>query len=334
VSEKRERLAAALAGEAVDRLPVTLWRHNFLREWTADDLSDETIALYRRFDWDLIKLNPRWSYLPEAWGNAYEPPTDQRFQKELRRVVQGPKDLDRIEPADVNHPSLVEQLDALGQVVSTVANEVDVLHTVFSPLSVAGLLAGGIGKPLLEYARENPSGLDAALFAIRETVAAHIQAALDRGASGIFFAPTQWTSLDVCDAETYERFGRPHDLWVLERAQQARMNVLHICDNRIGVERFLDYPVDVFSWDDRGEGNPSLRELGRRTDRIVMAGVPHKRFHRMSDEELLESVSSAVGTQTRRTILAGGCAVGALVDAGRMRAVRDVVNRLDRGRDD
>ncbi len=59
MSEKKERLGGSVAREEVDRPPVTLWRHNFLREWSAADLADETISLYRRFDWDLIKLNPR-----------------------------------------------------------------------------------------------------------------------------------------------------------------------------------------------------------------------------------------------------------------------------------
>jgi uroporphyrinogen decarboxylase len=197
MSDKKRRLEAAIAGRPVDRPPVTLWRHNFLREWSAEELADETLDLYRRFDWDLIKLNPRWSYLPEAFGNRYEPPKEQRFQRQTHAVVTTAADLDRVEPADRAHPSLAEQLDAIERVVGAVGDEVDLIHTVFSPLSVAGLLAGGLGDPLLSFAKENPAGLDRALQAIRQTVAAHVEDALDRGAAGIFYAPTQWTSLDV-----------------------------------------------------------------------------------------------------------------------------------------
>ncbi len=324
MSEKKNRVKSALAGETCDRLPVTLWRHNFLREWSASDLADETISLYRRFDWDLIKLNPRWSYLPEAWGNRYAPPTEQRFQREIHRIINEPSDLDRVEAADPTHPSLVEQLDAIERVVAEIGDEVDILHTVFSPLSVLGLLAGGIGEPLLTLAEANPKGLDRALEAVRETVLAHIRDAVDRGAAGVFFAPTQWTSLDVCGAEAYARFGRPHDLWVLERIQEARFSALHICGNNISAARFADYPVDIFSWDDRGKGNPTISGFRKLTDKTLMAGLPHRRIHKLASDALVESVFESVGEQRAGLILGGGCAVGALVEEGAMRAARDL----------
>jgi uroporphyrinogen decarboxylase len=328
VAEKKARLASAIAKEDVDRPPVTLWRHNFLREWSAGDLADETIGLYRRFDWDLIKLNPRWSYLPEAWGNTYEPPTEQRFQAEVSRVVREARDLDAIEPADRNHPALREQLDALHRVVNEVGDEVDVIHTVFSPLAVVGLIAGGIGPPLVSYAEENPSGLERALGAVCATISAHIQDALDRGAAGFFFAPLQWTSLDICNASLYERFGRPYDLQVLETAREAKFNALHVCGNEIGMERFLDYPVDLLSWDDSGKGNPSLVEVAGKTDRAVMGGIPHKRIHKMNFPELLSSVEESVGQLETGFVLAGGCAVGALLEDAYMRGVRDLADKL------
>ena len=331
MSAKKERLAASIAKEEIDRPPVTLWRHNFLREWSAEDLADETIGLYRRFDWDLIKLNPRWSYLPEAWGNQYTPPLEQKFQEETHRVVGKASDLDSIETADRQHASLLEQLDALERVVEEVGDEVDVIQTVFSPLSVVGLLAGGIGQPLVAYAEQNPKGLERALNAVRETISHHVSDALDRGASGIFFAPLQWTSLDVCGAAIYERFGRPHDLWVLERAQGAKLNVLHVCGNQIGLDRFLDYPVDLFSWDDRGRGNPSLLEVAGKTDRAVMSGVHHKRIHRMQRSELLATMEESIGHLRTGVVLAGGCAVGALLEDEHMRSVRELADGIGSG---
>ncbi len=66
---KQERVRAALAGKPVDHAPVALWRHDFLREWTPEELVATTLEAYRADDWDFIKFNPRATYFAEAWGN-------------------------------------------------------------------------------------------------------------------------------------------------------------------------------------------------------------------------------------------------------------------------
>ena len=323
----KERIRAAIAGDPVDRPPISLWRHNFLREWSAPDLADETLLLYRDYDWDLIKVNPRWSYLPEVWGNRYQPSDRQRFQRLLHAVVAEPGDLDGIARGDRQHPALVEQLDALSAVVAEVGDEVDVIHTVFSPLAVLGLLVGEVGGRTIEIMEANPEGAERALRAIRETVADHIDDALAVGAAGVFYAPLPWTSLDLCPADVYERYGRPHDLFVLERMAHAPVRVLHMCGDNIDAQRFDDYPINIASWDDQGRGNPEMATLAGRADRAVMAGVPHRRIHKLDLDEVSRCVHAAVGDLDTGFIVAGGCAVGAEVSAAHMRATRDVVDR-------
>jgi len=322
----KARLRAAIDGRPVDRPPVVLWRHDFLREWSAEDLADETLRSYRAYDWDLIKLNPRWSYLPEAWGNQYERPTEQRFQRLRHAVVATPADLDAIEAADHDHPSLVEQLDALEAVVDEVGDEVDVIHTVFSPLAVLGLLVGEVGGRTIEVMKANPAGAERALLAIRRTIAEHVGDALARGAAGVFYAPLPWTSLDHCDAAFYAAYGRPHDRWVLDRAALAPVRVLHLCGDNVAADRFGDYPVNIWSWDDRGAGNPSMIELAGRPGRAVMAGVPHRTIHRLEPAAVGDAVREAVGGLKQGFVLAGGCAVGALLGDEHLRATREVVD--------
>ena len=36
---KRERVDAALRGQPVDRVPISFWGHDYLREWSAEGLS-------------------------------------------------------------------------------------------------------------------------------------------------------------------------------------------------------------------------------------------------------------------------------------------------------
>src|SRR5688572_17718045 len=94
---KKHRVRAALAGEA-DRPPVSLWGHDFLREWTPDELVANTIEAYQPYDWDFIKFNPRATYFAEAWGNTYDRPDEQRQPRPLAARVSSTDDLRAIEP--------------------------------------------------------------------------------------------------------------------------------------------------------------------------------------------------------------------------------------------
>ena len=77
----KQRVREVLAGQAPDRLPVSVWGHDFLREWSAQELAAHTIERQRQFDYDFVKLNPRWTLFAEPWGNQYIPPTEQIIEQ-------------------------------------------------------------------------------------------------------------------------------------------------------------------------------------------------------------------------------------------------------------
>ena len=68
---RRDRVWAALAGEPVDRPPVSFWGHVYHRESSARDLVDATLEFQRAYDWDWVKLNPRKHYHVEPWDVRY-----------------------------------------------------------------------------------------------------------------------------------------------------------------------------------------------------------------------------------------------------------------------
>ena len=130
---KKERVRAALAGREVDRIPVSMWGHDFLREWSPEDLAAQTAEAYRANDWDFIKINPRWTFFAEAWGNEYEPPTEQVFPKLTNMVVNSAGDLSDIRAVDGTSGVFGEHLGALKMLLDDVGEEVDVVYTLFSP---------------------------------------------------------------------------------------------------------------------------------------------------------------------------------------------------------
>jgi uroporphyrinogen decarboxylase len=74
----KQRRRAAVAGQPIDRMPYAVWWHDFRREWSAEELADATIETYRKYDWDLVKSNPRTTYYivvrrPVRLGIQYPP---------------------------------------------------------------------------------------------------------------------------------------------------------------------------------------------------------------------------------------------------------------------
>jgi hypothetical protein len=69
---QRRRLAAAIAGQPVDRLPVSLWRHFYVQETSRAGLVEAMVRWQKTYDWDFLKINPRASYPVEDWGNRYD----------------------------------------------------------------------------------------------------------------------------------------------------------------------------------------------------------------------------------------------------------------------
>ncbi len=310
----KERIRAVLAGQQPDRLPVATWGHDFLREWSAEELAAHTVERQRKYGYDFVKLNPRWTMFAEPWGNEYQPPTTQEFPKLLHKIIDALPDLRSVPHVGGDHRVFQEHVQALRLVLEDLGDTVDVVATLFSPLAVLGLLCGGVGRPLTGYADEDPEAVHVALAHITEALSGHAQDLVQAGASGIFYAALQWTSLDVCDEAFFDEFGRPYDLRLLEKIHGAPLNMFHVCGNNIQLERFFDYPVPIFNWDNFGPGNLTLAEASSLTDKVIAGGIPHRKLHKIDEQELLGIANEAIEGVEGRLILAGGCGVGASID--------------------
>src|SRR5262244_441648 len=98
---RRERVMAAVHGDQVDRVPVSLWLHNFATENSAATLAAETLRLARRFDWDFLKPQSRAQCFAEMWGLRYTPSRERATPYTVTRApVTTAADLARLEPAD------------------------------------------------------------------------------------------------------------------------------------------------------------------------------------------------------------------------------------------
>src|SRR5512145_2236574 len=137
---KRERVDAALRGTAVDRVPVSAWRHFIPEERDTAALAEASLHFFRTFDWDWLKVNPRATYYAEAWGNQYN---FDDYERVIPRRVAGPFDhpdgLERITPLNPTDDVFGEQLVLLRRIKAGIGNA-HFIQTIFSPLSVLAFL--------------------------------------------------------------------------------------------------------------------------------------------------------------------------------------------------
>nr|BBH95362.1 uroporphyrinogen decarboxylase [Thermogemmatispora argillosa] len=290
-----ERVRAALAGEAVDRVPFVFW-HHFRPEGSGQRLAQMTLEFFvEKFALDIIKVMPDLPYPLPTDGSA-----------RLEELAGHPR-------LDLTTPSFREQVVCVRAIRERVGPEYPLIVTLFSPLTY---VLRAIGKRQgVALIRAQPEAARRAM----ETIAANLRLLMGEliraGASGIFFSCMGATTADFT-REEYGELGRPYDLAALEGAQGGWLNVVHVhadpdqTEDEVYFESFVDYPVQVMSWSDRLTG-PSLSEALQLTSKALMGGL-HERgpLTRGSEEELKNEMLSAISqTNARRLILANGCSV-------------------------
>jgi len=275
MTTKRERVMSALRGEAVDRVPVSFWLHNFAAENSAEGLAGETLRLAKTFDWDYLKPQSRAQCFAEAWGLEYRASNDRAVPFTVTHApLDGEAALARLEPADPLAGALGEQMAALRLIRAAVGPDTPIIWTVFSPLMVMPFLMTGGREQTLSLMRSAPTALEHALDAVAVTLHAYAGACLDAGADGLFYATNLATRALMTAAEC-RRFQRPYDLRILAAVDRASFNLLHVCGEEALFGEFLDYPVAAFSWA-TVPGNPTLAEGRLMTGRAVVGGFPGK----------------------------------------------------------
>ncbi|MBV9689519.1 MAG: hypothetical protein JO202_07390 [Ktedonobacteraceae bacterium] len=310
---KKERVDAALRGEQVDRVPVSMWGHDFVREWSAQTLAEAMVENFMRYDWDFMKVNPRASYHVEDWGVKVQPSGDKYTAPIYGDTpIKSASDWKRLRPLDPDRGVLAEQLHALQLINHSIGFDAYFVQTIFCPLGVAKCLVGNKNEPILQTIREDRKALRTALHVINETFINFAIASLEQGASGIFYATNKWASAGLLTEDQYREFGEQYDLEFLDAIKsRSKFNILHHCGSHIYFDLLASYPVHAISWAATIEGNADLREGKRRSGKAVMGGISEKTTLKDgSPLQVQDEVGKAIElTGGRHFLLAPGCAV-------------------------
>lgn len=314
------RIEAAVAGRAVDRTPVALWRHFPHDDQDPERLAARTLEWQRAWDFDLVKFMPSGTYGVEDWGakSAY------RDAPNGARDIQSPgvsrsDDWRRLPRLDSARGVLGAQNAALARAARELGGSAPILQTVFSPLTTARKLRG---EALVEDLRNDPDALEAGLRTITDVTIDFSLAALKAGAHGLFFA-TQLATTDVLRVEEYQRFGSQFDLEILSEIKAlSKLNMLHLHGENIMFDLLAAYPVDMINWHDRLTA-PSLAEGLTKMKGAVVGGVEERNLLVSgSVDDVKSQVRDAIAqTGGRRLIVGPGCVAAVAAPQANIRAV-------------
>lgn len=332
---KIQRFERLLSEKEVDRSIVSGWHHFLEKEQTATDLAEATIAFAKQYDWDWIKINPRATYLAEAFGNTYDF-NDYRwvFPRQSNQVILSPSDVRKVEEVEVAKSApLQEQIEAV-KLIRDGLPETPILQTMFSPLTILMFLTGnssyvdqtmyGSEAPVnfKELLKNERAGVHQALHAIALTMANYVKELESAGVNGLFYAVTGTAHPELFDEATFNEFSRPYDLIVLHAMKKGK-RILHTCGSYSQPDRFNDYPIEGISWDTEAEGNPGLEV---KLEKIKVAGVDHRIFEGKDDSLIEQQAKKAIQVMKDQPfLLVPNCAVSVKATEGALNTLRNSV---------
>ncbi len=326
-TSKRQRLETCLAGALPNRPPVALWRHFPVDDQTAAGLAEATFDFQQQYDFDFIKVTPPSSFCLQDWGVQDEwRGATEGTREYTRRVIHKPEEWGKLKILDPYQGKLGEQLACLRLLAEKVRQEKDeapIIQTIFSPLAQAKNLVGG--DRLITHLRLHPEAVHAGLKRITETTIQFIEAALETGISGVFYA-VQQASFDLLSEQEFLQFGKAYDLQVLEPTKNLWLNLIHLHGRDVMFDQVKDYPVQVINWHDR-DTYPSLQEAQKLYSGVVCGGLQREATMVLGNpvQVTAEARDAIQTTSGRRFILGTGCVLPIVAPRANILAARKSV---------
>lgn len=306
----RENTIAAVRGEKVEYIPSGFWLHFPETCFHGEAAVKAHLDFFRETGTDIMKIM-----------NENVVPCSVPIQK--------PEDWAKVPSFDKNAPFIQDQLEITKKILDKVHDNGIVLLTVHGVVASAWHARGGTAgyetgsSFLTEHLRANPKAVAQAYDRISDALAILTEEALKIGVDGIYYAALGGESYLYTDEE-FEEFVKPNDLKVLNAASgRSAFNILHMCKDRLNLNRYKDYPADVVNWGIY-EQNPSLAE-GKKIfgDRAILGGLDDRAGVLVSgtEEEIRREVHRIIEEMgTTKFLLGADCTLPTEIEFSRIRA--------------
>ena len=134
---KFDKIKAAIKGEDLEEIPVSVWWHFPESDLDAENLCEAQLAFQQRFDPDLVKVCPSGGYPSVAFGAEIEYYGSPTGAPRVRTPsIKSTEDWGALEELDAQDGILGEMLEAVECIAEGLEGEVPLIQTVFSPLTI------------------------------------------------------------------------------------------------------------------------------------------------------------------------------------------------------
>jgi uroporphyrinogen decarboxylase len=302
---KIERVKKVLAGQAVDRPPVSLWYHFGVQHGPGDRFARIALDYFEHYDFDFLKVMNDYFYpLPQGLD-----------------AIRSRSDLERIRPIDIQACDWREQLRAIEIIADRLDGRAYFIDTVFDPWqTLQRHLAGAAIEHLMA---EAPEALMKALDVITDALIAYCHSSLRSGSAGIFVSVA--AASEIIPHDRFLKFVLPYTRRLFAAISgRGFMNTAHIHGKDLYFGDVLDLPAAIFSWWDRSDRGQSLKSIKDRIRGCVMGGIDQSVVSRSSPGFLKQHVLEGIALGgNRRFLLAGGCSIPSWTYPGSIRAIVD-----------
>ncbi len=329
-----ERIQAILAGEAADRIPFAAWGPHFnLEDCHEGDFTKALIAYQDRHGFDVMKVMSHGLYHLEDFGQKFDLPQhydDKGYMMSTKAAFSSCADWLDAKGRDPYEGTMGREVRVIRNLKNHYGESVPILPTVFGPLrTLTGLstsqFGSGIfrdGKKLRDVVEENEEAYRHVMDVLTQQVIDLMNAFVDAGAAGFFYCPggdavknERGELTDGFDAAGYCRYIRPYDDRVLNAmAGKTWFNMAHIHgETHLRMEELVTLPnIQAVNWEDQLPDTPSLAQVRKMTDRVLMGGIDRMRDFLGADRDKVKSVlrmktEEAVRQAGRKLIVSVGC---------------------------
>lgn len=325
-----QRIQNMLEGKPVSEIGASGWLHSIGADRAGPQVfSRKIIEMTDCSRWDVLKVMPNGVYNQEAHGADIEYYSGELSMEELKAkrvfrfrgyLVNSARDMEAFPILDVSRNAVYQrEVETVRALARHYEGSVPVLPTIFTPAHCIPEFCGGVERARY-YMDHHPEAVDAMLKALVQTELQLVDAYIDAGADGFFFAQ-RYSNADILSEKEFERFCRPYDEMLLARIKgRTWFNMIHVHGaQNFFWDQFKTYDVQALSWENTPQQIPeekraTVAKVRAITDKVLVTGTDQFYDFYGSREEVLERFRRRVARAAResednRLIFAPGCSL-------------------------